>query len=470
MAKSKRPHSEAFTFTSSTSQDNAPAGQESATAPATTSNAENAFKNCVVAICGHHEPYKTAVLKEMISRLGAQNSRIVKRITTHLVTTETEVNFNAKQVTRARGNPTCSIVSLQWLLDSEKAGTPLPVELYRLDTLTPTPAQPKEEANDTATSASEQQDTGNAIEAPGMDQHLFTFQVNVPQPGSGAQNVEEHGDVDTPERPAKKRRIRQADHQGENEDQAHTVADDTVAVFEEQPATATTLPQSYILATTRQTPGETPHNADAANVNLGSTYDQQQVFDHGFHQAVYPAMYNSPPTALNIMPAAETHTQAHVQQPADSQHFAETAHYHEEVSNNPEHGFQQGMQEGPYHNHNPPATANATHMVSITTAQDLICNGQYPANFPAPEPQPESRWARDRQLPIPSYARSTGNEFNAFRGEDYSTQDLEPERPRAGGQQILYYNPTAGEPIHMPGYVDPEYAHALTWRSGNGNQ
>jgi hypothetical protein len=170
-----------------------------------------------------------------------------------------------------------------------------------------------------------------------------------------------------------------------------------------------------------------------------------------------------------MMPSAQTDTHALVQQAAGTQGHAHTANYQEAANNPPEqenHGqedvFQQGMQQAPYHNHNHPAATNATNMLPVTTAQDLIRNGQYPANFTPPQQQPESRWARDRQLPIPSYARSTWNEFNAFRSGGYTAQELEPERPR-GDQQILYYNPTAGEPIHMPGYVDPEYTSACEY-------
>ncbi|KAL3441869.1 hypothetical protein BJX65DRAFT_313408 [Aspergillus insuetus] len=478
MAKAKRQHSEAFACSSSTNQENAAASQEPAAAtaaPVITSSEENAFKDCVVAICGHHEPYKTAALKEMISRLGAQSSRIVKKSTTHLVTTETEVHSDTKQVARARKFPTCSIVSLQWLLDSEKAGTPLPVERYRLDTSTTTAEHQAHTTNDTATSAAEQQDAGNAIETPGIDEHLFTFQLNIPQPQSVTRSTEKNGNVDTSERPAKKQRIRRADQEWDNEGQVQTVAHHTVAVPEEQPAT--TLAQPDTRAPARHTAVQTPHNEEEVNKHVDPTYGQQRVLDQGFHQGVHEATYPNTPTALNMMPSAQTHTQPHGQQAVISQRHAQTTQYHEAVNNNPgqqnqgQHwGLQQGLQQARYHNHNHPAATNAANMVPVTTAQELIRNGQYPANFPQlQEQQPESGWARGRRLPIPNYARSTWNQYNAVRGGHYSSQELEPERPRAG-QEILYYNPAAGEPILMPGYVDPEYARALAWFYQRGNQ
>jgi hypothetical protein len=376
-------------------------------------------------------------------------------------------------VARARGNPTCSIVSLQWLLDSDKAGTPLPVKPYRLDTATvatPSPARNADFPSDNPTPAAQQQDTENTIESPGFHEHLFTFQVNLAQPGSGAQNVEEHDGINASERPTKKRRVRRAELEAENDDQIDTFADDSVAVSEAQPATP--LGQPHTGAAARQTPVQSPNNEEEDSNYLDSSYGQQQVLDHGFHHAVYPALYPNPTTGLNMMPAAETHTQAHVEQAADTQGHAETTYSLEDVNNSPEqqshgqeHGFDQNHQQPPYHTHNHPAATNATSMIPVTTAQDLIRNGQCPANYPAPQQQPEPARARDRLLPIPSYARSTWNEFHAVWAGDHSALKLEQERLRAGGLQIQYYNPTAGEPLYVPGYVDPEYPHACEYHS-----
>jgi hypothetical protein len=62
----------------------------------------------------------------------------------------------------------------------------------------------------------------------------------------------------------------------------------------------------------------------------------------------------------------QTYTQAHVEQAMDSQRDAETEYCHEAD------------------NHYL-AIPNARNMVPVTTAQDLIHNGQCPADFPALE-------------------------------------------------------------------------------------
>jgi hypothetical protein len=53
--------------------------------------------------------------------------------------------------------------------------------------------------------------------------------------------------------------------------------------------------------------------------NLDVAYGHQEVLDQGFHQAIYPAMYNNPATALSMMPPAQIYTQPHVEQAANTQ-------------------------------------------------------------------------------------------------------------------------------------------------------
>ncbi|CEL10072.1 hypothetical protein ASPCAL13199 [Aspergillus calidoustus] len=156
---------------------------------------ETPFKNCCVAICGHHEPLKTDALKAMVIGLGAKYSRIVRASTTHLITTEREIDNEAKQVVRSRDVQTCEVVSLPWLLDSRDAGRPLPASRYRLVKPTPLAAEPN---------------TNEAI---------------APRHGQVARpETHEDESEDAPERPNKHRKIRHARDEAEVQAQAQTVA------------------------------------------------------------------------------------------------------------------------------------------------------------------------------------------------------------------------------------------------------
>ncbi|KAL2854807.1 hypothetical protein BJX68DRAFT_264701 [Aspergillus pseudodeflectus] len=170
---------------------------------------ETPFKDCCVAICGHHEPLKTNALKAMVIGLGAKYSRIVRAGTTHLITTEREIDNEAKQVVRARDVQTCEVVSLPWLLDSRDAGRPLPASRYRLVKPTPLAAEP---------TAIEANDSSRKRPRP-------TFQAIAPRHGHVAQpETHEDADEDAPERTNKHRKIIHGGDEAEVQAQPQTAA------------------------------------------------------------------------------------------------------------------------------------------------------------------------------------------------------------------------------------------------------
>ncbi|KAJ0425036.1 hypothetical protein BJY00DRAFT_308920 [Aspergillus carlsbadensis] len=189
------------------SQSTTPAANAAVEPPTPLENTqENAFRDCNIAICGHHEPLTTVYLKTVVIGLGAAYSRIVRTGTTHLIATEREIHDMAKQVARARTVPTCEVVSLGWLLDSRTAGRPLAANGYRL-------AMPAPLA------AGHQAGGGEAGGTPGgRKRSALTFRGETPR------RADTGGDEGTPERPKKQRRIALANAEEQEGVQTQAVA------------------------------------------------------------------------------------------------------------------------------------------------------------------------------------------------------------------------------------------------------
>ncbi|KAL4779910.1 poly polymerase catalytic domain-containing protein [Aspergillus varians] len=94
--------------------------------------AESPFIGLVISVSGHCGRYKHEDLKTIIESMGAVFSERATSGCTHLVTTAREVQNNSSRVIKAYNAYTCEIVSVNWLLDSEMAGWPLPEREYRV--------------------------------------------------------------------------------------------------------------------------------------------------------------------------------------------------------------------------------------------------------------------------------------------------------------------------------------------------
>jgi poly [ADP-ribose] polymerase len=74
----------------------------------------------------------TADLKAIVEGQGATFSTTVSEGCTHLVTTQKEVEKGMVKYKQACNVPGCDVVSLEWLLDSQKAGKPVAPKAYLL--------------------------------------------------------------------------------------------------------------------------------------------------------------------------------------------------------------------------------------------------------------------------------------------------------------------------------------------------
>ncbi|KAL2863670.1 putative poly(ADP)-ribose polymerase PARP [Aspergillus lucknowensis] len=92
------------------------------------------FKEVVVAVSGTFPGYKQAGLKAIVERHGATFSSSVGNDCTHLVTTQKEVEKNGTKYQQACALKKCEIVSLDWLLDSDKAKKPVSEKPYHFHT------------------------------------------------------------------------------------------------------------------------------------------------------------------------------------------------------------------------------------------------------------------------------------------------------------------------------------------------
>ncbi|KAH1474996.1 hypothetical protein KXX26_004455 [Aspergillus fumigatus] len=94
--------------------------------------APRTFKKAVIAVSGTFSGYKQADLKAIVEGQGATFSTTVSEGCTHLVTTQKEVEKGTVKYKQACNVPGCDVVSLEWLLDSQKAGKPLASKSYFL--------------------------------------------------------------------------------------------------------------------------------------------------------------------------------------------------------------------------------------------------------------------------------------------------------------------------------------------------
>ncbi|KAL2818856.1 poly polymerase catalytic domain-containing protein [Aspergillus granulosus] len=95
------------------------------------------FKNLVIAVSGTFPGYKQADLKKIVESQGATYVSTVGHDCTHLVTTQKEVDKNGTKFQRACCVPKCEIVTLDWLLASDKAKKPVSEKSYHFGTHNP---------------------------------------------------------------------------------------------------------------------------------------------------------------------------------------------------------------------------------------------------------------------------------------------------------------------------------------------
>ncbi|KAL4775362.1 poly polymerase catalytic domain-containing protein [Aspergillus nidulans var. acristatus] len=89
------------------------------------------FKNLVIAVSGTFPGYRQGDLKAIVERHGATFTSSVSTNCTHLIATPKEVDKNGTKYKHACDLQSCEIVSLDWLLDSDKAKKPVSEAPYR---------------------------------------------------------------------------------------------------------------------------------------------------------------------------------------------------------------------------------------------------------------------------------------------------------------------------------------------------
>ncbi|GIK00388.1 hypothetical protein Aspvir_004411 [Aspergillus viridinutans] len=94
--------------------------------------APRTFKKAVIAVSGTFPGYKQADLKAIVEGQGATFTSTVSEGCTHLITTQKEAEKGTVKYKQACNLPGCEVVSLEWLLDSQKAGKPLASKTYLL--------------------------------------------------------------------------------------------------------------------------------------------------------------------------------------------------------------------------------------------------------------------------------------------------------------------------------------------------
>ncbi|PTU24623.1 hypothetical protein P175DRAFT_0450363 [Aspergillus ochraceoroseus IBT 24754] len=98
------------------------------------------FAELTISLSGKFKGYKHHKLEGIIEGLGATYSHKVTPNCTHLISTELEMQRRSLKVTQASNAYTCDVVSLQWLLDSERNAAPQPEESYTIPAKSATPA------------------------------------------------------------------------------------------------------------------------------------------------------------------------------------------------------------------------------------------------------------------------------------------------------------------------------------------
>lgn len=87
------------------------------------------LNGCTVAFCGNFHGRTQAALLSDAARLGANTSKTLAKNVTHLVATQNEVVKLSSKVQQAQAQAT-SIVSIDWMDDSEDAGAKQPESNY----------------------------------------------------------------------------------------------------------------------------------------------------------------------------------------------------------------------------------------------------------------------------------------------------------------------------------------------------
>ncbi|KAL4765399.1 putative poly(ADP)-ribose polymerase PARP [Aspergillus foveolatus] len=89
------------------------------------------FKKLVIAVSGTFPGYRQGDLKSIVERHGATFTSSVRTNCTHLIATQKEIDKNGTKYKHACDLQSCEIVSLDWLLDSDKAKKPVSEAPYR---------------------------------------------------------------------------------------------------------------------------------------------------------------------------------------------------------------------------------------------------------------------------------------------------------------------------------------------------
>ncbi|KAL4810012.1 poly polymerase catalytic domain-containing protein [Aspergillus unguis] len=115
------------------------------------------FKKLVIAASGTFPGYKQADLKATVEKHGATFISSVNADCTHLVATQKEVEKNGTKYSQACRLDNCQIVSIEWLLDSDKANKPVSEIAYRFGTT-------NGKQTDTAPAQTEKKRTAKAVQ------------------------------------------------------------------------------------------------------------------------------------------------------------------------------------------------------------------------------------------------------------------------------------------------------------------
>ncbi|KAL4980733.1 poly polymerase catalytic domain-containing protein [Aspergillus desertorum] len=95
---------------------------------------QTSFRELVIAVSGTFPGYKQGDLKAIVERHGATFTSSVSTNCTHLIATQKEVDKNGTKYKHASYLQVCEVVSLDWLLDSDKAKQPVSEAPYRFET------------------------------------------------------------------------------------------------------------------------------------------------------------------------------------------------------------------------------------------------------------------------------------------------------------------------------------------------
>ncbi|KAL4907987.1 hypothetical protein BDW74DRAFT_148354 [Aspergillus multicolor] len=128
--------------------------------------APRSFRKLVIAVSGTFPGYRQADLKTIIEGQGATFTTSVSTDCTHLVTTQRDVEKNTAKCQHACGLQNCEVVSLDWLLESNKAKKPVSETSYRLGS----PANSQNNQTDGVPIKTEKKRSVKAVQDSGEDE------------------------------------------------------------------------------------------------------------------------------------------------------------------------------------------------------------------------------------------------------------------------------------------------------------